>query len=40
VELLLVMVFAPVILNALFFWAIDSLIMRRTAGRMSGAEIL
>jgi len=38
VELLLVMVFAPVILNALFFWAIDSLIMRRTAGRMSGAE--
>ena len=32
-ELILVMVIAPVLLNAFFFWLIDSMIMRKRAVR-------
>ena len=38
VELLLVMVAAPVVLNVFFFWVIDNIIMRRVISKQSSEE--
>ena len=38
VELLLVMVCAPVVLNVFFFWVIDNIIMRRVIAKQSSEE--
>ncbi|KAL1506888.1 hypothetical protein AB1Y20_007753 [Prymnesium parvum] len=39
VELLLVMVVAPVLLNVLFFWVVDNLVMRRSASAQADAVL-